>query len=372
MPVPAPVACLAPADPVTPSVEGWEVLLKSRPAAGQAVTLENFELRRQKRLLPAEWDDRDGDARWRVGDGNVLAATSHLSVDPFQRCRFNDDPGVGYTSAYVEGEPISSAGIGTVLACGDDVEDFAVGDLVIEPFDSWPWQSTAELPAASLTKVPRSLAALVPLSSLLGTVGQTGLTALFGVRDAAAVAPGDTVVISGAGGAVGLAAAQLAAAAGATVIGIYGNPAKGAALRRLGCHAVCYREPDLSRQIAEILSAEGAADARVYFDLVGGEVSASVIPAMARGGSIVLCGQISMYVGSIRIGVNPSPDALWYSLISHPKPSDIKCIPVPAGTTRTSLTLRLSVPLFKMWLRSLESAVNGTSCSTTPHASPTH
>ena len=88
---------------------------------------------------------------------------------------------------YEVGAPISSAGIGFVQLCGRNVTGLKEGDLVIDPFDGWPWRSDAVIDASRLTRVPQSLTALIPVEQLLANVGLSGLTALHGIRDAGKV-----------------------------------------------------------------------------------------------------------------------------------------------------------------------------------------
>jgi hypothetical protein len=139
-----------------------EVVLAARPAAGSAVTLAEF--RHQPHLLST-----DG----RVPDGHVLVKTMWLSVDPFMRCRFNEETGVEYTAPYEVGQPIASAGIGFVQVCGEGVEELAPGNIVMDPFDAWPWRSEAVLDASSLQLVPQSMEALIPVRQRCARISPT-------------------------------------------------------------------------------------------------------------------------------------------------------------------------------------------------------
>eukprot|EP00038_Savillea_parva_P011754 m.199862 g.199862 ORF g.199862 m.199862 type:complete len:467 (+) comp20868_c0_seq1:94-1494(+) len=281
----------------TPDVEleqaASEIVLVSRPQPGSAVALEHF---REQAL-----DLRRSVGARTVPTGHVLVKTMWLSVDPFMRCRFNADTGVDYTAPYQLEQPLTSAGIGYVQVCGPDVDGLSPGDLVIDPFDSWPWQSDAVLAASQVTRVTPTLETLIPVTQLLGNVGLSGLTALHGVRDAACITADDTVVVSGAAGSVGLLVCQLALQRGATVIGICGTHTKSQFLTEtIGVHgAVIYKdktEDELGHHLREALHAATHTDrATVYFDNVGGTVSESVISRLARGARIVVCGQISMY-----------------------------------------------------------------------------
>ena len=183
---------------------GVRVMLRKRPEANQPVTEHCFELR----------EGGCGPTAAVCAAGQLSAPdmlycrTLYLSVDPFLRCRFNESTGVDYTQPYQLGEPLTSAGIGQVIACGQRASErgFAAGDLVLQPFDAWPWASAVSIPAASVSRIPVAMGALVPPSALLGAAGQPGLTAFVGVEHVARPRAGETVVVSGAAGAVGRAA----------------------------------------------------------------------------------------------------------------------------------------------------------------------
>ena len=268
------------------SSAGAQVLLRSRPRPGAAVSLDDFEVAHSSatsdRLQPNE----------------LLCQTLMLSVDPFLRCRFNESTGVDYTLPYQIGQPITSAGVGVVLKSGSSVSNVQPGDLVLEPFDSWPWTERCRMPVESVTRIPPALGLLIPPSALLGACGQPGLTALCGIEHhAAPPGPDDVVVVSAAAGAVGSLVGQLAARRGATVIGVCGTDEKAAALARLGfAGAVNYRSPDVGGQLDDLLlRVAGGRRVSLYWDNVGGELSDVIIARMRGGGGITLCGQISMY-----------------------------------------------------------------------------
>ena len=286
-----------------------EVVLRKRPAANEAVSASCFE--RRPATVPRN-----------PSPNEIICRTTFLSVDPFLRCRFNTSTGVSYTQPYELGKPITSAGIGEVLEVGTGVRGISVGDLVVEPFDSYPWQSVCALDASRVQRVPPLLTLLVSPSALLGACGQTGLTAWCGLETLAGSAAGsgggervrpdasDVVVVSGAAGAVGSLVGQLCKQRGASVIGICGTEAKRRLLEdSLGFDRALVRHGDSLR--AELLAALHAqpqadralgssrtpqpADVSVYWDNVGGVLSDIVIERMGPRGEIVLCGQISMY-----------------------------------------------------------------------------
>ena len=235
-----------------------------------------------------------------------------VSVDPFLRCRFNESTGVAYTKPYEVGLPLTSAGIGQVLACGGEAQrqGFAAGDLVLQPFDSWPWATATSLPAASVSRIPPALGLLVAPSALLGVAGQPGLTAFLGVDQVAKPQHGETVIVSGAAGAVGSIAAQLFRRRGARVVGLCGSDAKSQWLVEAGIadRAINYKQP--TAQLAAELSAEPAS---VYWDNAGGSTSDSVIlHSLQPKARIVVCGQIAMYDSDL-----PYPPPLTGPALAH-------------------------------------------------------
>ena len=138
-----------------------------------------------------------------------------------------------------------------------------------------------------------------PLSAYLHVLGTTGFTAYFGLLDVGRPRPGDTVVVSAAAGAVGQIAGQLAKIAGCRTVGIAGGPEKADDLLSLFGYdaAIDYKSEDVGARLREACP-EGVG---VYFDNVGGEISAAVHRRLALGGRIVICGQVSTYSAEVRI-----------------------------------------------------------------------
>jgi NADPH-dependent curcumin reductase CurA len=198
------------------------VTLASRPAVGKPVVAGNFAISEKPGSAP--WPLRERSA------SDILARTLYVSVDPYMRCRFNEDPGVDYTQPFGEGELIYSAGIGEVIDVRPGAEtSLKVGDIVLDWFDGWGWSSVAEFnaeQAAKLKVLPVELAAMIPLTYTMGGTGQTGLSAYFGILGEVDPSEKDIVIISGAAGAVGTVAGQLAKRRGARVIGICGSDSK--------------------------------------------------------------------------------------------------------------------------------------------------
>jgi NADPH-dependent curcumin reductase CurA len=220
-------------------------------------------------------------------EGQFLVAISHISLDPAMRGWMNAGP------SYIE-----AVGIGDVMragAVGQVIESrhpgFEVGDHVYGIFGV---QEHAVSDGAGVFKVDPAAA---PLPAYLGTLGMTGLTAYFGMLDVGRMREGDTVVVSGAAGAVGSVAGQIAKIKGAgRVIGIAGGPEKCAWLTgELGFdEAIDYKRGD----VAAALRTAAPAGVDVYFDNVGGEILDAVLTRLARGARIVICGAISQYNAS--------------------------------------------------------------------------
>jgi len=165
--------------------------------------------------------------------------------------------------------------------------EFAVGDHVYGAFGV---QEHALSDGQGVVKVDPGLA---PLPTYLGALGMPGLTAYFGLLDVGKLDEGDTVVVSGAAGAVGSVAGQIARIKGARVVGIAGGAEKCRwIVDELGFDvAIDYKGEDVRRALREH-APEGV---DVYFDNVGGEILDAVLTRLARGARIVICGAVSQY-----------------------------------------------------------------------------
>jgi len=216
------------------------------------------------------------------GPDEVLVRNTFMSVDPYMRGRMNDVK--SYVPPFQLDAVMDGGAVGEIVASG--TPDLAVGDTVLHQAG---WRTHALLPAAAVRRVDVSQ---VPASAYLGALGMPGMTAYVGLTRIAEMKEGDTVFISGAAGAVGSAAGQMARQLGAAkVIGSAGGPEKCAWLTdELGFDvALDYKAAPIGKQLRE----HGPVD--VYFDNVGGDHLEAAIFAMADFGRIAACGAIAEY-----------------------------------------------------------------------------
>ncbi|MFC4223788.1 NADP-dependent oxidoreductase [Lysinibacter cavernae] len=230
-----------------------------------------------------------------LADGEVRVNNEFMSVDPYMRGRMNDVK--SYTPPFVLGETMTGGAIGRVIASASD--ELPVGTVVLHQLG---WRDIAQADAANFRAVPELPG--VPLSAYLGILGMTGLTAYVGLMEIAGLANGETVFISGAAGAVGTAAGQIARLKGASrVIGSAGTAEKVALLtEKYGYDAAFnYKDAPVRQQLAD--AAPGGID--VYFDNVGGDHLEAALDAFNDGGRAALCGAIVSYNSTER---TPGPD----------------------------------------------------------------
>lgn len=215
--------------------------------------------------------------------GQFVVDVSHISVDPAMRSWMN--AGASYVPPVEVGAVMRAGAIGTVSASQHPA--FAVGDDVYGPFGV---QEYAVSDGRGVAKIDTDIA---PATTYLGALGITGLTAYFGLLDVARIASGETVVVSGAGGAVGSVAGQIAKIKGCRTIGIAGGPDKCRWLvDELGFDAaIDYKSEDVRAALRR--HAPDGVD--VYFDNVGGSILDAVLTRIARGARIVICGAVSQY-----------------------------------------------------------------------------
>jgi NADPH-dependent curcumin reductase CurA len=215
--------------------------------------------------------------------GQVRVRNAFVSVDPYMRGRMNDVR--SYTPPFALGETMTGGAIGHVIESAADA--LPVGTLVQHDLG---WRDIAQGDAAAFRAVPDLPG--VPLSLRLGILGMTGLTGYVGLTAIAGMKEGDTVFVSGAAGAVGTAAGQIARLLGAKrVIGSAGSAEKVALLtEKYGYDAALNYKDGPVREQLPALAPEGV---DVYFDNVGGEHLEAALDVMNNGGRVALCGVIS-------------------------------------------------------------------------------
>ena len=220
------------------------------------------------------------------GPGEVLVKTLYLSLDPAMRGWMNE--GRSYIAPVGIGEVMRAGGAGRVIASGNP--GFAVGDHVTGILGAQEYALIGAEAVRGLTKVDPKL---VPLPVYVGALGITGLTAYFGLLEIGQAKAGDTVVVSGAAGATGMVAGQIAKIKGCRAVGIAGGPEKcNYIVKELGFDAaIDYK----SEKVIESLRKHCPHGVNVYFDNVGGDILDDVLANLARGARVVICGAISQY-----------------------------------------------------------------------------
>ncbi len=216
--------------------------------------------------------------------GEVLVRSVYLSLDPYMRGRMNAAP--SYARPVALGEVMTGGAVAFVLKTENP--RFRAGDAVQGMLG---WQEYAAIEGRDLRKIDPLLA---PISTALGVLGQPGLTAYFGLLDICQPHRGETVVVSGAAGAVGMLVGQIAKIKGCRVIGIAGSDAKISWLvDELGFDAAFnYKtDEDFEHRLRD-LCPDGI---DVYFDNVGGAISDAVVHLINSKARIAVCGQISQY-----------------------------------------------------------------------------
>jgi len=245
-----------------------QIVLASRPTGWPVA--ENFDMTEE----PAA----------ELADGQVRVRNLFMSVDPYMRGRMNDAK--SYVPPFQVGQPLEGAAIGSVIQTRSP--DLAEGDMVMHILG---WRDEAVLEARHAQKVD-PLPGLPP-SAYLGVLGTTSLTAYVGLLDIAGLKPGDVVFVSGAAGAVGSVAGQIAKLKGASlVIGSAGSDDKVRWLRDIGFDvAFNYKSAPVYDQLRE--AAPDGID--VYFDNVGDDHLEAALSVLRRGGRVAMCGAIANY-----------------------------------------------------------------------------
>ena len=244
-----------------------EIRLKSRPSG--VPTADNFELATVDLPDPAP--------------GQVQVKNSWMTVDPYMRGRMNDVQ--SYTPPFQLGEAMQGGAVGVVSASNDP--SLKAGDLVQSFFG---WREAFNAPAQAVQKLETHG---LPPEAFLGYAGMPGLTAYVGLLRIAEMKDNDVVFVSGAAGAVGSVACQIAKLKGHTVIGSAGGPEKVAFLKEIGVdHAIDYKaERDLTAAL--LRAAPEGFD--VYFENVGGAHMEAALMTAKPFARFALCGMISQY-----------------------------------------------------------------------------
>ena len=216
-------------------------------------------------------------------EGEVLVRTVYISVDPYLRGRMNE--GKSYIPSFELNSVIQSGVIAQVVESNSP--GFKKNDVVR---GSLGWQEYSVVKDSKLQKVDADLA---PASAYLSVLGMTGLTAYFGLLDIGKPKEGETVVVSGAAGAVGSVVGQIAKIKGAYVVGIAGSDEKVKyLLEELGFDAVInYKTEDINEALAN--ACPNGID--IYYENVGGKIADAVYPLLNRLARIPVCGAISAY-----------------------------------------------------------------------------
>lgn len=216
-------------------------------------------------------------------EGDVLVRTLYLSVDPYMRGRMNDTK--SYIPPFALNEVIAGGIVAEVVESKS--EDFTKGDVVTGNL-AWAKYSLANEKA--IRKIDPAVA---PISTHLGILGMPGLTAYFGLLDIGKPKEGETVVVSGASGAVGSTVGQIAKLKGAKVVGIAGSAEKiNYLIDELRFDAaVNYKDENFKENLAAALP--NGVD--VYYENVGGTVSDEVMKHLNNKSRIPVCGAISAY-----------------------------------------------------------------------------
>jgi NADPH-dependent curcumin reductase CurA len=224
----------------------------------------------------ADFGLRDVDSA-EPAEGEVLVRNVFVSVDPYMRGRMT---GIRtYVAPYEVGEPIDGGAVGRVVKSNYD--GLSKGDWVVSQLG---WREAGVAEGKRLRKLDPALASP---STALGALGMPGFTAWIGLTDIAQVKEGETIYVSGAAGAVGSAAAQMAKLNGLRVIGSAGSDEKVEWLRSLGIEAFNYRETRAKEALADGID--------VYFDNVGGAQLEAALTALRPFGRVAACGAISRY-----------------------------------------------------------------------------
>jgi NADPH-dependent curcumin reductase CurA len=216
------------------------------------------------------------------GDGEVLVKIRYIGLEPAMRGWMNE--GRSYIPPVQIGDVMRGFAAGEVIASNHP--NIVAGDHVSGLL------GVQEYAVANGDGVFKLDTGLAPLETYLGTLGMPGMTAYFGLIDIGRPAEGETVVVSGAGGAVGGAVGQIAKIKGCRVVGIAGGSEKCSYVQELGFDATIDHKSD---DVMKALGEQCPKGIDVYFDNVGGEILDAALAHLARHARVVICGAISQY-----------------------------------------------------------------------------
>lgn len=233
--------------------------------------------------------------------GEVLVRTLYLSVDPYMRSRISGRR--TYAAGTEPGDLMTGGVVGKIIQSNHP--DWAVGEIVQGYLG---WQEYATSNGSGLVRVDPKVA---PISTAIGVLGMPGMTAYFGMLEICRPQEGDTVVVSGAAGAVGSLAGQIAKIRGCRVVGIAGTDRKvDYLLSELGFDAAFNYKTvsNYGERLGELCP--NGIDA--YFDNVGGTITDAVFPLLNQFARVAICGQISQYnLDQPEMGPRLLPYLIW-------------------------------------------------------------
>lgn len=261
--------------PVSTVVRNRQWIYASRPAG--RVGTDHYQL-------------REVDLSTELAEHEVLVEARYISVDPYMRIQQSERD--SWEAPHPLGTVQGGGAIGQVLKSNS--ASYAEGDWVLS---YGGWQQFAKCHESELQLIDANAA---PVTTALGVLGMPGRTAWFGLMESGRPKPGETVLVSGAAGAVGSLVVQFAKRAGCIVYGIAGGAEKCAFLKKelKADGAFDYRAlKDPNQLSSEILKQTGGVD--VYFDNVGGEITDAVIPHFKLRARMITCGVISQYESGI-------------------------------------------------------------------------
>jgi len=236
------------------------------------------------------------------GDGEFLVQAEYLSVDPYMRGRMNDR--ASYADPVKIGDVMVGESVGRIVQSRHD--KYPEGTVVSGMFG---WQEYAVSDGQGIRRVDPDVA---PVSTALHVLGMPGLTAYFGLMDVCNCQPNESVLVTGAAGAVGSVVGQLAKIHDCRVVGIAGSDDKIAYMKQLGYDdGFNYQTTDDYHAATKAMCPDGV---DVFFDNVGGPISDAVFPRLNIGARVGICGQISQYNAT---DAPQGPRLFWHLIVKR-------------------------------------------------------